>query len=135
MIARQDRRPILRLFSRQRAQHNGTTKRAARLFHDFSFPAHDSVNDKENAGRDNNISWEESMVSPKTVEVATFGYARIVNAGGRDGKVVVGKRECGLGSAGRKRSWEEYDADDESVGEEQRDVYGDMEDEEGGVRV
>lgn len=76
------------------------------------------------------------MISPKTVEVATFGYARIVNVGGRDGKVVVEKRDCGLGSAGRKRSWEEYDADDESVEEDEGNVYSEVEEQEnGGVKV
>jgi len=129
------RRPILRLFSRHNAQRNSTTKRAARLFRDFSFPAHDDDN-KENTFRNNKTSWgEESMVSPKTVEGATFGYARIVNVDGCDGKLVVEKRDCGLWSAGRKRSWEEYDADDKSVGEEEGNVYGETEDEEGGVRV
>lgn len=34
VVPRQHRRPILRLFSRQSAQRNGITKRAARLFHD-----------------------------------------------------------------------------------------------------
>jgi len=134
IIPRQ-RRPILRLFSRGDAQRTSTTKRAARLFRDFSFPA--DGDDKENATY-NNV-WEDGMVSPKNVDIATFGYGRIENVVGRDGqemRVVMEQRSRAEvdvpWSGGRKRSWEEYDADDEI---EERDVFGDMEARDGGVRV
>ena len=78
------------------------------------------------------------MVSPKTVSVATFGYGRIVNiraTEGQIGKVAMeGQEQAEVCSAGRKRSWEEYDADDESVEDEEIDLSSDVE-ECGGVRV
>lgn len=53
--------------------------------------------------------WEE-MVSPKTVDVASFGGLNGVVDVMEPGVALAGEMQM---EAGRKRSWDEYDADDE----------------------
>lgn len=137
IIPRQHR-PILCLFSRRQKQNKDTnTRHARRLFRDFTFPTQE-IDDKENSTDYKCMTgiWDEDMVSPRTTVIATFGYgyARITNVAGYDGHNVVVDRRLheeydDMRSAGSKRSWDEYDADDESLEDDDGVVLQEVEEE------